>query len=137
MRAAECVTFFTLVGGEVTEQCSRNLVLSLKLPSSPWVEALVPTELKDTVMYSPSGGTRTVHPWLHLFLFFFNKFIYYLFIYFWLCWVFVAACGLSLVAASGGYFSLPCAGFSLQWLLLLWSMGSRHVGFSSCGSWAQ
>ena len=26
----------------------------------------------------------------------------YLF-YFWLCWVFVAACGLSLVAASGGY----------------------------------
>ena len=26
-----------------------------------------------------------------------------LFIYFWLCWVFVAARGLSLVAASGGY----------------------------------
>ena len=25
------------------------------------------------------------------------------FIYFWLCWVFVAACGLSLVAARGGY----------------------------------
>ena len=34
--------------------------------------------------------------------FFFNKFIY-LFIYFWLCWVFVAARRLSLVAASGGY----------------------------------
>ena len=30
-----------------------------------------------------------------------NKFIY-LFIYFWLCWVFVAARGLSLVAESGG-----------------------------------
>ena len=27
----------------------------------------------------------------------------YLFIYFWLRWVFVAVCGLSLVAASGGY----------------------------------
>ena len=25
-----------------------------------------------------------------------------------------------------------CAGFSLRWLLLLWSMGSRHTGFSSC-----
>ena len=43
----------------------------------------------------------------------------YLFIYFWLCWVFVAVCGLSLVAARGGYSSLWCAGFSLRWLLLL------------------
>ena len=59
------------------------------------------------------------------------------FIYLWLCWVFVAACGLSLVAASGGYSSSRCAGFSLQWLLLLRSMGSRHAGFSSCGLWAQ
>ena len=45
--------------------------------------------------------------------------------------------GLSLVAASGGNSSLRCAGFSLQWLLLLWSMGSRPVGFGSCGTWAQ
>ena len=28
--------------------------------------------------------------------------------------------------------SLGCSGFSLQWLLLLWSTGSRHMGFSSC-----
>ena len=34
--------------------------------------------------------------------FFFNKFIYFIYIYFWLRWVFVAAHGLSLVAASGG-----------------------------------
>ena len=60
-----------------------------------------------------------------------------LFIYFWLRWVFVAACGLSLVASSGGYSSLQCAGFSLWWLLLLQSMGSRCAGFSSCGTWAQ
>ena len=33
--------------------------------------------------------------------------------------------------------SLPCVGFSLQWLLLLRSRGSRRVGFSSCGVWAQ
>ena len=52
--------------------------------------------------------------------------------YFWLCWVFVAACGLSLVAVSGGYSSLRCMGFSLRWLLLLRSTGSRHAGFSSC-----
>ena len=60
-----------------------------------------------------------------------------LFIYFWLCWVFVAVRGLSLVAASGGYSWLRCVGFSLRWLLLLRSTGSTHAGFSSCGTWAQ
>ena len=42
--------------------------------------------------------------------------------------------GFSLVAVSGGYSSLWCAGFSLRWLLLLRSTGSRRTGFSSCGS---
>ena len=63
-----------------------------------------------------------------------NFIFIYLFIYFWLRWVFVAVRGLSLVAASGVYSSLQCAGFSLRWLLLLRSTGSRRVGFSSCGS---
>ena len=61
----------------------------------------------------------------------------YLFIYLWLCWVFVAVHGLSLVAVSGVYSSLWCVGFSLRWLLLLRSTGSRHAGSSSCGTWAQ
>ena len=64
--------------------------------------------------------------------FFKNKFIFIYF--FWLCWVFVAAGGLSLVAASRGYSSLRCVGFSLRWLLLLRSTGSRRMGFRSCGS---
>ena len=67
-------------------------------------------------------------------LFFLNI---YLFIYLWLHWVFVAAHGLSLVAASGGYSLLQCMGFSLWWLLLLQSTGSRHAGFSNCSVWAQ
>ena len=45
--------------------------------------------------------------------------------------------GFPLVAASGSYYLLRCAGFSLWWPLLLQSMGSRCVGFSSCGTWAQ
>ena len=61
----------------------------------------------------------------------------YLSIYLWLRWVFVAARGLSLVAASGGYSLLRCTGFSLRWLLLLRSTGSRPAGFSSCGMQAQ
>ena len=72
---------------------------------------------------------------MHLLLYIYiyiNLFI--LFTYVWLCWVFVASCKLSLVVASRGYSSLGFAGFSLWWLLLLWSMGSRRKGFSSCGS---
>ena len=72
--------------------------------------------------------------------FFFNNFFIDLFIFiclfFWLRGVFVAASGLSLVVASGGYSLLQCAGFSLRWLLL-WSTGSRRAGFSSCGTRTQ
>ena len=53
------------------------------------------------------------------------------FVFCWLHWVFIAACGLSLVAASRGYSSLLCAGLSLWWLLLLCSTGSR-VNRLSC-----
>ena len=67
---------------------------------------------------------------------FFFLFIYFIYFYFWLRWVFVASCRLSLVATSGGYSLLQCAGFSLRWLLLLWSTGSKRAGFSSCGSQA-
>ena len=48
---------------------------------------------------------------------------FYLFIYFWFHWVLAAV--LSLGAVSRGYSSLQHAGFSLQWPLLLQSMGSR------------
>ena len=63
--------------------------------------------------------------------FFFFKFIY---LFLGLRWVFVAAGGLCLAVASGGYSSLRwCAGFSLRWLLVLQTTGSRRAGFSSCG----
>ena len=76
----------------------------------------------------------TLSKLIELYIYYFlNKFIYFVY-YFWLRWAFVAAHGLSLVAESGGYSSLRFAGFSPQWLLLLRSMGSRCVGFSSCGT---
>ena len=54
--------------------------------------------------------------------------IIYLFIYFWLCWVFVSVRGLSPVVASGGHSSSRCAGLSLSRALLLRSTGSRRAG---------
>ena len=59
--------------------------------------------------------------------FFFNNSLF-LFIYFWLCWVFISVRGLSLVAASGGHSSSRCAGLSLSRPLLLQSIGSRCAG---------
>ena len=61
----------------------------------------------------------------------------FLFFFFWLHCVLVAARGLSLVAVSRGYSSLRCVAFLLLWLLLLWSTGSQCMGFSSCGTRAQ
>ena len=60
------------------------------------------------------------------------------FIYFWLCWVFVAACGLSLVVASGatlrcGAQASHCGGFSCCRARALERTGlvaPRHVGSS-------
>ena len=54
--------------------------------------------------------------------------IIYLFIYLWLCWVFVSVRGLSLVVASGGHSSSRCAGLSLSRPLLLQSTDSRRAG---------
>ena len=48
--------------------------------------------------------------------------------YLWLCWVFAAACGRSVVAAHGLF---------VVWLLLLLSTDSRVCGFQAFGSWAQ
>ena len=79
-----------------------------------------------------------------LFSFFKNKFIY-LFIYFWLCWVFVSVRGLSLVAVSGatlhrGARASHCHGLSCctaqapdtqaQQLWLTGLVAPRHVGSS-------
>ena len=72
----------------------------------------------------------------------FFKINLFYFIYFWLRWVFVAACGLSLVAVSGSNSWLRCTGFSLLWLLLLgagalgtWASVVVARGLSGCGSW--
>ena len=65
------------------------------------------------------------------------------FFFFWPYWVFVALCGLSLIAASGGYSLLRCTGFSLQWLLLWstelgsWASVVAALRLSSWGWWAQ
>ena len=77
--------------------------------------------------------------WLRVFLSvnFLKKFISFIFKIFGCGGSSLLHKGFSLVAESGVYSSLRCMGFSLQWLLLLWSMGSRHMGFSSCGTWAQ
>ena len=69
-------------------------------------------------------------------LFFIN-----LFIYLWLHWVFVAACGLSLAAANGSTLCCSarashCGGFSCcrAWALDAWASVAVTHGLSSCGA---
>ena len=66
---------------------------------------------------------------------FFLIFYLFIYIYFWLCWVFVSVRGLSLVAASGGHSSSRCAGLSLSRPLVAeHRLQTRRL--SSCGSQA-
>ena len=77
-----------------------------------------------TPLYSPlSWSVGETCSWFLFFCFF-----KYLFIYLWLCWVFVSVRGLSLVAASGGHSSSRCAGPSPSRPLLLRSTGCRRTG---------
>ena len=115
--------------------CWEEVSLSLPLWFTPQLRA---GTLEQDVSVLSSGLAYTL--FCFVFKFYFN-FIYF---YFWLCWDFVAARGLSLVAASGGYSLLRCTGFSLWWLLLLgvWALGTWASvvvarGLSSCGTWAQ
>ena len=77
---------------------------------------------------------RIVFPFfffLNFFFFFFfrnSRSFIYLFIYLWLCWVFVSLQGLSLVVASGDHSSSRCAGLSPSRPLLLRSTHSRRAG---------
>ena len=77
VRAAGFVTFFFLflffwlVGGEATELCSRNLVFSLKLPSSTWVGAPVLWKNSKTLLcIFLRVGTRSLSQgWTTIWLF--------------------------------------------------------------------
>ena len=86
------------------------------------------------------GGGQTVWEiFLPAFLGVFLPWLIPLICWFWLCWVFIAECGLSLDAVGGEYSPSQCTGFSLPWLLLFWSVGSRAgglEGFCSCSTWA-
>ena len=60
-----------------------------------------------------------------------------LFILFLLCWVFVAAHGLFSVCGEQGLLFVVVIRLLIVVASLVGSMGSRCVGFSSCGTWAQ
>ena len=62
------------------------------------------------------------------------NFIYFKFIF--LIYLFLAVLGLRCCSRAFSSCS-ERTGFSLRWLLLLRSMGSKRAGFSSCGTWAQ
>ena len=102
--------------------------------------ALLPVEqnglacinLRTSVCTPSKGSVDQCQQRTRRYIFFFKCFLYflwfYLFIYLWLCWVFVSVRGLSLVAANRGHSSSRCAGLSPSRPLLLRSTGSRRAG---------
>ena len=66
--------------------------------------------------------------------FFLILFIYF---YFWLPWVFVAACRLFSSCGEQGLLFVAVPRLLIGWLLLLQSTSSRRAGFNSCGTQSQ
>ena len=102
-----------------------SLSTGLRTPRAPHTHSLSSPQTCQMVSRS------SAFPSLFFFFFLiicFNFLKFYLFIYLWLCWVFVSVRGLSLVVASGGYSSSRCAGLSLSRPLPLQSTGSRRAG---------
>ena len=99
------------------------------------------TENSGLNLLSNSGGNKKRSDSRQIYIFFLNKFIYFIYFYFWLCQAFVAVCGLSLVAVSGatlrcGVQASHCGGFSC---CRAWALGARASvvvahRLSSCGS---
>ena len=129
----------------LTKPCEVSAIISQilqrrKLESVRWLaKAHKPGEEEKLLLLSAASDAACLC--LHLLCYCASllplTYLLYLFIYLFIYWVFIAAHGLFLVAVSQGYSWLWCAGFSSWWLLLLWSMGSRHASFSSCGTRAQ
>ena len=61
----------------------------------------------------------------------------YLFIYLWLCWVFVAVLRPSLVVESRGHSLVVARGFLIAVAYCCGVQALGLAGFSSCGMWAQ
>ena len=105
------LSFFTCKNATQASRCISKATF--------WIKFLPPT-------YPPKETTHfhqcaPIAPFL-------KKIYSFICVYFWLLWLFVAACRLFLVSDSGGCFSLRCSGSSLQWFLLLWRASSRPCG---------
>ena len=107
---------------------NQNVLLSLSHCPHHSTHLLTLSHGLEGLMFHPTQGAYQL---LLFFFFLINLFI------FGCVGSSLLRAGFSLLAASGDYSSLWCASFSLRWLLLLWNTGSRHAGFSSCGTWAQ
>ena len=105
------------------EAQSSKFVLDF-IPGDRWSLNLEPVSLAPQFIFLTMKQSLLCFKWRGDFL---KK------IYFWLCWVSIAECGLSLVAVNRGYSLLRCTGCSLWWLLLLQSTGSRCLGSNGCG----
>ena len=93
-----------------------------------------------------SHEPHSTEPGFFLFNYFFKKYLFiylvvpgliYLFIiyiYFWLCWVFISVRGLSPVAASGDHSSSRCAGLFTIVASLVAEHRLQTRRLSSCGS---
>ena len=134
---------FLVTPWTVARQASLSITNSQSLLKAMSIESVMPSN--HLILCRPLLLLPSVFPSIRVFS---NESALHISWYFWRRWVFVAAWGLSLVAASRVCSLVWCLGFPMRWLLLLRIMGSKHVGSAAvvprlscpvaCGiSWAR
>ena len=111
-----------------------TLTVSWSVPALAQASLIKTIDSKCIFLHSESAEDLTFSKLTGSFFFFFSiKNVY----------LFLAGLGprccvhLPLSCREPGLFSRCGAGFSLQWLLLLWKEAPAHTGFSSCCTWAE
>ena len=153
--ASHCSGLSQSPGSRARELSSCGTQAWLSLQESSWIRdpVGVPCIVRQILNHATIRkvlGNYSVTSLLSMLLllesvFFCCFFKIYLVSSFWLCWLLIAVCGLSVVAEKGSLPWLWFLGFSLQWILLLRGMGAQSTmasvfaahGLGSCGPWAQ
>ena len=80
---------------------------------------LLKCRFPDPAPKASCSGALEWGPEICILIRYIRRFFFFLFLNFWLCWIFIA---------EGAFLSLWCMSFSLQWVHLLGSTGSRACG---------
>ena len=114
------------------EMTTHSTILAWRIP---WADHRVTVSLHKMPMKNPFSDSNFHFLCLKWWLF--TILLFLIFIWFWLCWVFLAVSGFPLATRSEGYSLVAVRELLTAVASLSQSTSSRVCGLSSCGTWTE